>query len=72
MASVKSILAKFLSVALIANEVRGFVIAAPVMLMLLHRGGTLMAIWLVFYSMVSIIISVIVSIIVAKRMARRA
>ena len=72
MASVKSILAKFAAVALIANEVRGFVIAAPVMLMLLHSVGTLMAIWLAFCSMVSIMISVIVPIIVAKRMARRA
>lgn len=72
MASVKSILAKFAAVALIANEVRSFVIAAPVMLMLLHSVGTLMAIWLVFCSMVSIMISVIVPIIVAKRMATRA
>ena len=72
MASVKSILAKFAAVALIANEVRSFVIAAPIMLMLWHSGGTLMAIWLVFCSMVSIMISVIVPIIVAKRMATRA
>ena len=51
---------------LVANEVRGFVLAAPVLYALYESGGTLMAIWIAFCSLAGIAISVIAPLVVAK------
>lgn len=57
-------------VALIFNEVRGAVMAVPVLYAMYYSGGSLMAIWLGFCSLVGIALSVIVPIIAAKRIER--
>ena len=56
---------------LVANEVRGFVLAAPVLYALYESGGTLMAIWLGFCSLAGIAISVVAPLLVAKKLKSR-
>lgn len=56
---------------LVANEVRGFVLAAPVLYALYESGGTLMAIWIAFCSLAGIAISVIAPLVVAKKIRNR-
>ena len=56
---------------LVANEVRGFVLAAPVLSALYESGGTLMAIWIAFCSLAGIAISVIAPLVVAKKIRNR-
>ena len=58
------------AVALIFNEVRGAVMAVPVLYGMYYSGGSLMAIWLGFCSLLGIALSVIVPIIAAKRFDR--
>ena len=58
--------------ALIFNEVRGAVLAVPVLYGMYHSGGSLMAIWVGFCSLAGIVLSVIVPIIAAKRLERLA
>ncbi len=53
----------------IANEVRGLIMAVPVMYGLYQAGGTLMAVWLAFCSLMGIAVSVAVPLIVARRIA---
>jgi ABC-type sulfate transport system permease component len=60
-------LAKFGAVLLIANEVRGLILAAPVLIALWNSGGTLMAIWLAFCSLAGIALSVAVPWWIARR-----
>lgn len=55
--------------ALIVNEVRGFVLAAPVLYGMYHAGGSLMAIWLGFCSLAGIALSVIVPLFAAKKVS---
>lgn len=43
---------------LIANEIRGLVLAAPLLVALYQTGGTLMAVWIVFCSLLGIVFSV--------------
>ena len=57
-------------VALIFNEVRGAVMAVPVLYGMYYSGGSLMAIWVGFCSLAGIALSVIVPIIAAKRIER--
>jgi len=52
---------------LLANEVRGFILAAPVLYGMYAAGGTAMAIWLGFCSLAGIMIS-ITPLFVAKRL----
>ena len=54
-------------VALIANEVRGFIFAAPVLYGLYAAGGTWMAMWMAFCSLAGIGISVAVPLFVARK-----
>jgi hypothetical protein len=54
---------------LVLNEVRGFILAAPVFYALWHSGGTLMA-WLAFCSLAGIALSVIVPLIAARWVKR--
>ena len=45
---------------LVFNEVRGVVLAVPILVGLYQSGGTLMAIWLAFCSLGGVVLSVIV------------
>lgn len=53
---------------LVANEVRGLVLAAPVLYGMYEAGGTLMAIWIGICSLAGIILSVVVPLLVAKKL----
>lgn len=54
-------------VALVFNEVRGLVLAAPVLYGMYVAGGTWMALWLGFCSLAGIALSVIAPLYVAKK-----
>ena len=54
-------------VALVANEVRGFILAAPVLYGMYLSGGTLMALWLGFCSLAGIFLSVVAPLFVARK-----
>lgn len=56
--------------ALIFNEVRGAVLAVPVLYAMYQSGGSAMALWLGFCSLVGIALSVIIPIIAAKKLER--
>jgi hypothetical protein len=53
--------------AFVANEVRGLVLAGPVLYGLYEAGGTAMAIWLAFCSLAGIAISVLVPLFLARK-----
>ena len=53
--------------ALIFNEVRGFVLAAPVLYGMYVAGGTATALWLGFCSLAGIALSVLAPLFVARR-----
>lgn len=52
----------------VANEVRGFVLAAPVLYAMYEAGGTLMAIWLGICSLAGIALTVIGPLFVARKL----
>ena len=52
----------------VANEVRGFVLAAPVLYAMYEAGGTLMAIWLGVCSLAGIALTVIGPLFVARKL----
>ena len=52
---------------LVANEIRGLVLAGPVLYGLYQAGGTAMAIWLAFCSLAGIALSVFVPLFVARK-----
>lgn len=52
---------------LVANEIRGLVLAVPVLYGMYEAGGTLMAIWIGFCSLAGITLSVVVPLFLAKR-----
>jgi hypothetical protein len=54
-------------VLLLANEVRGILLAGPVLYAMYESGGTLMAIWVGFCCLAGIALSVIVPIVIAKK-----
>ena len=54
-------------VALIFNEVRGVILAVPVLYGMYQAGGSWMALWLGFCSLAGIALSVVVPLIVAKK-----
>jgi len=58
------------AVLMVFNEIRGLILAAPIIYGMYQAGGSLMALWLGFSSLAGIAISVIVPIIVAKRLNR--
>ena len=66
--SITGLLLKAGVVALIANEVRGFILAVPVLYEMYEAGGTWMAMWIGLCSLVGIAISVAAPIFVAKRL----
>ena len=52
---------------LVANEIRGLVLAAPVLYAMYQAGGTLMALWIGFCSLAGIALSVVVPLFLARR-----
>ncbi len=68
LASILEWFLRFGAFAVIANEIRGLILAAPVIYGMYQAGGSLMAIWLGICSLGGIALSVIVPMIVAKRM----
>ena len=55
-------------VALVANEVRGLVLAAPVLYGMYLAGGTGMALWLGFCSLAGIALSVAAPVLIARKL----
>lgn len=62
------LLLKSAVVVLVANEVRGLVLAVPVLYGMWVSGGTLMALWIGFCSMAGIALSVAVPMFVVKKL----
>ena len=62
------LLLKSVMVVLVLNEVRGLVLAAPVLYGLYQAGGTLMALWIAACSLAGIALSVLVPLFAAKRL----
>lgn len=54
--------------ALVANEVRGLILAGPVLYAMYEAGGTGMAIWLGFCSLAGIALSVVAPLFVARKL----
>ena len=54
--------------ALVANEVRGLILAGPVLYGLYEAGGTAMAMWLAFCSLAGIAMSIFVPLLVARKL----
>jgi hypothetical protein len=54
--------------ALVANEVRGLILAGPVLYAMYEAGGTAMAIWLGFCSLAGIVLSVVAPLFVARKL----
>ena len=55
-------------VALVVNEIRGLVLAAPVLYGMYAAGGTWMALWLGFCSLAGIALSVVAPVFVARKL----
>jgi hypothetical protein len=53
---------------LVLNEVRGLILAAPVLYGMYLAGGTLMAIWLGICSLAGIALSIVVPLFVARKL----
>ncbi len=53
------------------NEVRGLVLAAPVVYAMYQSGGTLMAIWMGICTLGGIALSVVVPLVVARKLKAR-
>ena len=53
--------------ALVANEIRGLMLAGPVLYAMYQAGGTAMAIWLAFCSLAGIALSVLAPLVVARK-----
>ncbi len=58
------------TVLIVLNEIRGFIIAAPVFYGLYQAGGSLAAIWLAICALGGIALSVIIPSIALKKLAR--
>ena len=71
LAPLVDLLMKSVIVAFAANEVRGLILAGPVLYGMYQAGGTLMAIWLGFCSLGGIALSVLVPIFVERRFKLR-
>lgn len=64
-------LLSLLGIGLVLNEIRGLIMAGPVMYALYLSGGTLMALWLAFCSIAGIALSVVVPMYAHKRIKAR-
>jgi hypothetical protein len=56
---------------LVANEVRGFVLVAPVLYGMYESGGNLMALWIGFCSLCGIALSIAAPLFLARRLRAR-
>ena len=54
--------------ALVANEVRGLILAGPVLYAMYEAGGTAMAAWVAFCSLAGIALSVFAPLFVARKL----
>lgn len=63
-----SLLARVGVAFLVLREIRGFVLAGPVLYGMYEAGGTLMAIWLGICSLAGIALSVMVPVFVARKL----
>ena len=63
-----AVLMKIGILALAANEVRGFVLAAPLLYGMYESGGTAMALWLGFCGLAGIALSVVAPLFVVKKL----
>lgn len=59
------------AIALVMNEVRGLILAGPVIYGIYQSGGTLTAIWLGVSSLGGIALSVIVPVVAARKLRKR-
>jgi hypothetical protein len=66
--SLARLLLKSAALLLVANEVRGLILAGPVLYGMYLAGGTLMALWLGFCSLAGIVLSVVVPLFVGKKL----
>jgi len=64
------VIAKAFAVLLVANEIRGIILTAPVFYGLYQAGGSLMAIWMAICSLGGIALSVVVPLFAAKKLKR--
>lgn len=62
------LLLKAAAVLLAANEVRGLIMAGPVLYEIARSGGTLTAIWVGLCSLLGIVFSVVVPLLVARKL----
>ncbi len=67
LATLADLLMKSAIVAFAANEVRGLILAGPVLYGIYQAGGTLMAIWLGICSLGGIALSVLVPVFLERR-----
>ena len=68
LSSLGALLLKVGFVAYLANEIRGLILAAPVLYAMYRTGGTGMAMWLGFCSLAGIMISVVAPLFVARKL----
>ena len=68
LSSLGALLLKAGFVAYLANEIRGFLLAAPVIYAMYRAGGAGMAMWLGFCSLAGIMLSVIAPLFLARRL----
>ena len=66
--ALSGLLVKLGIAALVANEVRGFILAAPVLYGMYEAGGTAMALWLGVCSLAGIALSVAAPVFVARKL----
>lgn len=59
------------AVLLVLNEIRGLILAVPVLFAMYEAGGTWMAIWIAVCSLGGIALSVVVPLIVGRKLLRR-
>lgn len=69
-ASFLDLVLKGTAAAFVFNEIRGLVLAAPVLYGMYQAGGSLMAIWLGFCSLAGIALSVIVPLFAARKVGK--
>jgi hypothetical protein len=63
-----ALLLKATAILLAANEIRGLLLAGPVLYAMYEAGGTLMALWLGFSSLAGIALSVVMPLLLARKL----
>jgi hypothetical protein len=66
--SIIGLLVKAGIIALVLNEIRGFILAGPVLYGMYEAGGTWTALWIGFSSLVGIAVSVVAPLFIAGRL----